>query len=175
MPILKAIAGHGGTAGIRRYLEKGNRALAPGRDEPPHGGMGRRSAWRAFDLRRLGRRDGQDARSLRDERPWRGLDARTFEHFVISPDPGDGIDLDALRRLSRAWAERHFKDFEVAIVYHDDNERGIPHAHVVVNNANLKTGYRCHISKPESLNQELQDMAREMGPVGSFQRHAEAG
>lgn len=28
MPILKAIAGHGGTAGIRRYLEKGNRALA---------------------------------------------------------------------------------------------------------------------------------------------------
>ena len=98
--------------------------------------------------------------------PWRGLDARTFEHFVISPDPGDGIDLDALRRLSRAWAERHFKDFEVAIVYHDDNERGIPHAHVVVNNANLKTGYRCHISKPESLNQELQDMAREMGLSG---------
>ena len=28
MPILKAIAGHGGTAGIRRYLERGNRALA---------------------------------------------------------------------------------------------------------------------------------------------------
>lgn len=28
MPILKDIAGHGGTAGIRRYLEKGNRALA---------------------------------------------------------------------------------------------------------------------------------------------------
>lgn len=63
--------------------------------------------------------------------------------------------MDALRQLSRAWAERSFRYFEVAIVYHDDNEKGIPHAHIVVNNANLKTGYRCHISKPEALNQEL--------------------
>lgn len=28
MPILKPISGHGSTGGIRRYLEKGGRALA---------------------------------------------------------------------------------------------------------------------------------------------------
>ena len=28
MPILKPISGHGATGGIRRYLEKGGRALA---------------------------------------------------------------------------------------------------------------------------------------------------
>ena len=166
MPILKAIAGHGVTAGIRRYLERGNRALA--RDvmnlpveewvcEP----RGEHSIPVEWDVEMDRTREAYGTNA-----PWRGLDARTFEHFVISPDPEDGIDLDALRRLSRAWAERHFKDFEVAIVYHDDNERGIPHAHVVVNNANLKTGYRCHISKPETLNQELQDMARKMGFSG---------
>lgn len=166
MPILKAIAGHGGTAGIRRYLEKGNRALARDVMNLPmeewvgeaHGEHTIIVEW-DVEMDRTREAYGTNA-------PWRGLDARTFEHFVISPDPEDGIGLDALRQLSRAWAERHFKDFEVAIVYHDDNERGIPHAHVVVNNANLKTGYRCHISKPETLNQELQDMAREMGLSG---------
>ena len=166
MPILKAIAGHGGTAGIRRYLEKGNRALARDvmnlpMEEWVGEAPGEHSIFVDWDVEMDRTREAYGTNT-----PWRGLDARTFEHFVISPDPEDGIDLNALRRLSRAWTERHFKDFEVAIVYHDDNERGIPHAHVVVNNANLKTGYRCHISKPETLNQELQDMAREMGLSG---------
>ena len=166
MPILKAIAGHGGTAGIRRYLERGNRALARDvmnlpMEEWVGEAPGEHSIFVDWDVEMDRTREAYGTNA-----PWRGLDARTFEHFVISPDPEDGIDLDALRRLSRAWTERHFKDFEVAIVYHDDNERGIPHAHVVVNNANLKTGYRCHISKPEALNQELQDMAREMGLSG---------
>ena len=166
MPILKAIAGHGGTAGIRRYLERGNRALARDvmnlpMEEWVGEAPGEHSIFVDWDVEMDRTREAYGTST-----PWRGLDARTFEHFVISPDPADGIDLDALRRLSRAWTERQFKDFEVAIVYHDDNERGIPHAHVVVNNANLKTGYRCHISNPEALNQELQDMAREMGLSG---------
>ena len=46
------------------------------------------------------RPQGQDA-------PWREKPVRTFKHFVLSPDPGDDIDLAALR--------------EHAIVYHDDN------------------------------------------------------
>ena len=166
MPILKAIAGHGGTAGIRRYLEKGNRALARDvmnlpMEEWVGEAPGEHSIFVDWDVEMDRTREAYGTNAS-----WRGLDARTFEHFVISPDPEDGIDLDALRRLARAWTERHFKDFEVAIIYHDDNERGIPHAHIVVNNANLKTGYRCHISKPETLNQELQDMAREMGLSG---------
>lgn len=166
MPILKAIAGHGGTAGIRRYLEEGGRALARDvlnlpMEEWVCEAHGEHSIFVDWDVEMDRTREAYGTNA-----PWRGLDARTFEHFVISPDPEDGIGLDALRRLSRAWAESHFRDFEVAIVYHDDNERGIPHAHVVVNNANLKTGRRCHISKPEALNQELQDMAREMGLSG---------
>ena len=155
MPILKDIAGHGGTAGIRRYLEKGNWALARDvmnlpMEEWVGEAPGEHSIIAEWDVEMDRTREAYGTNA-----PWRGLDARTFEHFVISLDPEDGIDLDALRQLSRAWAERSFRYFEVAIVYHDDNEKGIPHAHIVVNNANLKTGYRCHISKPEALNQEL--------------------
>ena len=166
MPILKAIAGHGGTAGIRRYLEKGNRALARDvmnlpMEEWVGEAPGEHSIFVDWDVEMDRTREAYGTST-----PWRGLDARTFEHFVISPDPEDGIDLDALRRLSRAWTERHFKDFEVAIVYHDDNEGNIPHAHVVVNNVNLKTGYRLHTDHPEDLNRDLQDMARERGLTG---------
>lgn len=67
-------------------------------------------------------------------------------------EPGDDIDLTALR--------------EHAIVYHDDNVRGIPHAHIVVNNANLRTGYRMQTKHFEDLNRDLQDMARERGLSG---------
>lgn len=78
-------------------------------------------------------------------------------------DPGDDIDLAALRELACSWALKHFGDHEIAIVYHDDNARGIPHAHIVVNNANLRTGYRMQTQHPEDLNRDLQDMAREAG------------
>ena len=98
--------------------------------------------------------------------PWRGKPARTFKHFVLSPDPGDDIDLAALRELACSWALKHFGDHEIAIVYHDDNARGIPHAHIVVNNANLRTGYRMQTQHPEDLNRDLQGMARERGLSG---------
>ncbi|MGH1941437.1 hypothetical protein ACRCKE_19590, partial [Acinetobacter baumannii] len=57
---------------------------------------------------------------------WRGKPARTFKHFVLSPNPGDCIDLGALRELACSWALKHFGDHEIAIVYQDDNARGIP-------------------------------------------------
>ena len=122
MPILKDIAGHGGTAGIRRYLEKGNRALARDvmnlpMEEWVGEAPGEHSIIAEWDVEMDRTREAYGTNA-----PWRGLDARTFEHFVISLDPEDGIDLDALRQLSRAWAERSFRYFEVAIVYHDDNE-----------------------------------------------------
>ena len=146
MPILKPISGHGSTGGIRRYLEKGGRALARdlfnlSYDERDAGALGDEAkeacAWDAeMDATRAA--FGTDA-------PWRGKPARTFKHFVLSPDPGDD---------------------EIAIVYHDDNARGIPHAHIVVNNANLRTGYRMQTQHPEDLNRDLQDMARERGLSG---------
>lgn len=98
--------------------------------------------------------------------PWRGKPTRTFKHFVLSPDPGDNIDLAALRELECSWALRHFDDHEIAIVYHDDNARGIPHAHIVVNNASLRTGCRTQTQHPEDLNRDFQDMARERGLSG---------
>ena len=167
MPILKPISGHGSTGGIRRYLEKGGRALARdlfnlSYDERDAGALGEGAkeacTWDAeMDATRAA--FGTDA-------PWRGKPARTFKHFVLSPDPGDDIDLATLRELACSWALRHFDDHEIAIVYHDDNARGIPHAHIVVNNANLRTGYRMQTQHPEDLNRDLQDMARERAGAG---------
>ena len=177
MPILKPISGHGSTGGIRRYLEKGGRALARdlfnlSYDERDAGALGNEAkeacAWDAeMDATRAA--FGTDA-------PWRGKPARTFKHFVLSPDPGDSIDLAALRELACSWALKHFGDHEIAIVYHDDNARGIPHAHIVVNSTNLLTGNRMHTEHPEDLNRALQDMARERGLSGlSNQRKPSEG
>ena len=164
MPILKPISGHGSTGGIRRYLEKGGRALARdlfnlSYDERDAGALGEGAkevcAWDAeMDATRAA--FGTDA-------PWRGKPARTFKHFVLSPDPGDDIDLAALRELACSWALRHFDDHEIAIVYHDDNARGIPHAHIVVNNTNVVTGRRMHTDDLLELNRALQEMAAKRG------------
>ena len=92
---------------------------------------------------------------------------RSFEHFVISPDPADHVDLATLRQLACDWVQRFFPDYEVAVVYHDDNENHIPHAHVVVNNTNLADGHRLSsdLTKPrvEQIQRELQAMATEYG------------
>ena len=52
---------------------------------------------------------------------------------------------------------RFFGDFQVVIVYPDDNEGRIPHSHLVINNLNLSTGNRLHTDNPFELNQALQD------------------
>ena len=167
MPILKPISGHGSTGGIRRYLEKGGRALA--RDFFNLSWDERKDVGAPEELKAAVMWDVEmDAtrRRFGHDEPWRGRPARTFKHFVLSPDPEDSIDLEALRGLSRDWALRFFPDNEVAIVYHDDNARGIPHAHIVVNSSNLATGNRMHTDHPEDLNQALQDMARDRGLLG---------
>ena len=164
MPYVKAISGHSGLAGARRYFERGDRALAHdylGLDAPVTGEDGHGLpvygdyAWdEAMDARRAA--EGNDA-------PWRGRPARTYKHYVISPDPRDGISLDGLRRLATRWAREGFTDFQVAIVYHDDNEGRVPHAHVIVNNTNLRTGRRLQDPDPGALNGLLQAISREMG------------
>lgn len=167
MPILKPISGHGSVAGIRRYLEKKNRAL--GRDVlnlPLEGewfceDRGQSAIFIEWDEEMDATREAFGTNS-----EWRGLKARTFKHFVISPDPQDRINLESLRELAHAWVEEYFPEHEVAIVYHEDNEGRIPHAHVVVNNVNLKTGYRMQTEHPEDLNRALQDMARDRGLTG---------
>ena len=81
----------------------------------------------------------------------------------MSPDPQDGLTADQVAEIASAWALKHFYDFEVAIVLHDDNENRIPHAHIVVNNTNLATERRLQTPDPLELNRSLQDLAEERG------------
>lgn len=98
-----------------------------------------------------------------NDTPYRGKPARTFKHFVLSPDPQDGLSTGQVAELAGAWALKHFADFEVAIVLHDDNESRIPHAHIVVNNTNLVTERRLQTPDPLELNRSLQELAEERG------------
>lgn len=102
-------------------------------------------------------------RAFGNDLPWRGRRVRTYKHYVVSPDPKDGIGLEALRKLATAWAHEHFSEYEVAIIYHDDNARGIPHAHVVVNNTNIETGKRLQDPDPKALASSLQNIAERQG------------
>ena len=167
MPILKPISGHTGCRNVRRYLEKNGRAIARDffnlswdeREMAGYDEAGKEAVEWDREMNRTRASFGNDA-------PYKGRKARTYKHFVISPDPEDDIDIEALRGLASDWALRFFGDHQIAIVYHDDNANGIPHAHVVVNNTNLKTGNRMQTRNPLELNRALQDMARERGLSG---------
>jgi len=153
MPLVKCINGHTGCAAAERYLERDGRAI--GHDfinldcvERDDGSIGWASAM-----------DGLGALYENNE-PYRGRPAITYRHYIVSPDPADKLDLERLRELACAWARKHFGEYQVAIVYHDDNENRIPHAHVIVNNTNVETGRRLHVPDPKGLNRDLQEMAR---------------
>lgn len=164
MPYVKFIAGHTGTGAIRSYLQRNGRALAfdyLNLDAPVlQGNLGELPVYGDFDwsaaMDRTRRDYGTDS-------GWGGKRARTFKHYIFSPDPSDGLDLESLRRLATAWAKRCFPDYEVAIVYHDDNAAHVLHAHVVVNNVNLATGKRLQEDNPRVLKKAAQELAREMG------------
>lgn len=157
MPILKPISGHTSCSGVFRYLTKDGRALAA---DYINLDMPERDGDAPFDWARI--MDGTRHRHGND-RAWGGRPARTYKHYVLSPDPEDGIGLKDLRSLAVAWAQEHFGDYEVAIVYHDDNASRILHAHVVVNNTNLVTGSRLQDPDPKALKHSLQAMARGRG------------
>ena len=160
MPILKPISGHTGCRNVRKYLEKNGRAIARDffnlswdeREMSSYDQAGKEAVEWDREMDRMRASFGNDA-------PCKGRKARTYKHFVISPDPEDDIDIEALRGIASDWALRFFGDHQIAIVYHDDNANGIPHAHVVVNNTNLKTGNRMQTRNPLELNRALQDMA----------------
>ncbi|RDB55486.1 relaxase [Paraeggerthella hongkongensis] len=163
MPYVKCISGHTSTRSIQRYLEKGDRALATdfvNLDAPVKGvrdGMEDHGAfdwWREMDRTRV---------DFGNDTPWNGQRVRTWKHYTLSPNPDDGIDLGGLRRLAVAWAKENFSDYEVAIVYHDDNANRVPHAHVVVNNTNLATGRRLQEPDPRAVKRSIQGLAKDMG------------
>lgn len=164
MAVLKAINGHTGCGRIKDYLEKGGRALLRdffnlSWDEVEDKGLDTALKdevdW-ALEMDALRRDYGNDT-------PWKGQRAITFRHYVISPDPSDDIGLEGLRELTHAWVRKHFSEYQVAVIYHDDNRQGIPHAHIVVNNTNLETGRRLHIPNALDMNRSLQEVARAKG------------
>ena len=164
MAVLKAINGHTGCGRIRDYLEKGGRALLRDffnlswdevEDKGLDAALKDEVDW-ALEMDALRRDYGNDT-------PWKGQRAITFRHYVISPDPSDNIGLDGLRELTHAWVRKHFSDYQVAVIYHDDNRQRIPHAHIVVNNTNLETGWRLHIPNALDMNRSLQEVARARG------------
>lgn len=160
MPYLKQIASHTNCQNIQRYLEKSNRALAK---DFFNLSVDERDGYGDECKDGIHWADEMDAlrHSFGNDRPFGTMKARTYKHFIVSPDPEDGIDLDSLRELACEWALEHFGEYQIAIVYHDDNESRIPHAHVVVNNTNLRTGRRMHHDDPKAFNRRLQEMAKE--------------
>ena len=101
--MLKTIAGHTSARGICRYLTHKNRALASDyiNIDVPEGS--REFDWaETMDTTR---------RSFGNDLPWRGKRVRTYKHYVVSPDPKDGIALEALRDLATSWAQEHFSEY----------------------------------------------------------------
>ena len=147
MAYYKALARHGASSKRQDYLERrgGDRALA--RDLVNIG--------LASDAEEWGRCMDETRRDAGNDRAWRGRRAVTYQEFILSPDPRDGVSLEQMRELALSWAEQWFGErgklgpYQVAIVYHDDNERSITHAHVHVNNTNLDTGRRLHIDNAD--------------------------
>ena len=163
MPYVKCISGHTSARYIQRYLEKGDRALATdfvNLDAPVKGVRDGLEDFEPFDWwREMDRTRGD----FGNDTPWNGQRARTWKHYILSPNPDDDIDLGMLRRLAVAWARENFNDYEVAIVYHDDNDNRVPHAHVMVNNTNLLTGYRLQEPDPREVKRSIQKLAKGMG------------
>lgn len=163
MPYVKCISGHTSARYIQRYLEKNDRALATdfvNIDVPVKGVRDGLEDYEPFDW---WREMDQTRGDFGNDAPWNGQRARTWKHYILSPNPDDDIELGKLRRLAVAWAQENFNDYEVAIVYHDDNANRVPHAHVVVNNTNLATGYRLQEPDPRAVKRSIQKLARGMG------------
>ena len=162
MPQLKAKAGSSRSVrGCIAYLTRDGRALGADFINCAEIDDAGREVWRQMDdTRRIFGTDRPDIHSPKGR-------LRSFEHLIVSPDPRDHVDLPTLRSLATAWAERHFGDYEVAIYYHDDNSKGIPHAHIVVNNVNLVDGRRIApklaAGSYRRMDLDLQETARKLG------------
>ncbi|MEA5020504.1 MAG: relaxase/mobilization nuclease domain-containing protein [Gordonibacter sp.] len=164
MPVVKPISGHTSCKGIRDYLNKEGRALAcdlfnlswDEREMDSYDDSEKSCIdWAAeMDLTRA---------AYGNDTPYRGKCARTYKHYVLSPDPGDKVNLARMREFAKTWALENFADYEVAITYHDDNAKEIMHAHIVVNNTNLATGNRLQDPDPRALKRSAQRLAEERG------------
>lgn len=88
---------------------------------------------------------------------------RKYYHFVISPDPEDGLDAKAVDTLAYDWVRERYGGYQWVIETHVDN--GIPHAHVVVNSVNPVDGRKIHLDDDDvqADAMELQRICRDYG------------
>lgn len=94
MPVLKAISGHANCASPMRYLTKNDRALAVDFINLDASVGERERA--AFDWASV---MDTTRSAYGNDTPWGNLPCRTYKHYILSPDPKDGIGLNDLR----AW------------------------------------------------------------------------
>lgn len=88
---------------------------------------------------------------------------RKYYHFVISPDPEDGLDAKAVDTLAYDWVRERYGGYQWVIETHVDN--GIPHAHIVVNSVNPVDGRKIHLDDDDvqADAMELQRICRDYG------------
>ncbi len=148
MPVLRHVKGHSGTGGVIRYLTKDGRARAFA-SHLVEAGEGEWRGFAAADWNAIScemdatRRDlGRDGDLNKDGNP-----ALKYNHFIISPDPRDGLTAEQVLGLAQEWAGRYLAHYQWAVVVHDDGkvaasrgELGPVHAHIVVNGVDLMTG-----------------------------------
>lgn len=91
--------------------------------------------------------------------------ARTYYHYVISPDPADHAGAEELRDLGLEWIAKCLPGTQAVVSVHDDNAEHIMHAHVVVNAVYPATGRRVHITDRKAQRQAhvLQELCLEHG------------
>ena len=101
MPFVKPISGHTKLGAAQRYLEREGRALA--RDflnlDAPMAGIGEDGLpeYREYDWASI---MDETREKLGNDSPFKGRKARTYKHYVFSPDPRDAVSLSQLRSVT---------------------------------------------------------------------------
>ena len=77
---------------------------------------------------------------------WGKADERQYYHYVFSPDPEDKLSPEECRDMASEWIEKSIPGSQWIVAVHNDNNRAIVHAHVVVNAVHPETGDKLQIS-----------------------------
>ena len=77
---------------------------------------------------------------------WGKADGRQYYHYVFSPDPEDKLSPEECRDMASEWIEKSIPGSQWIVAVHNDNNRAIVHAHVVVNAVHPETGNKLQIS-----------------------------
>lgn len=77
---------------------------------------------------------------------WGKADGRQYYHYVFSPDPEDKLSPEECRDMASEWIEKSIPGSQWIVAVHNDNNRAIVHAHVVVNAVYPETGDKLQIS-----------------------------